>query len=251
MLILFFFLIALLYSSVGFGGGSSYTAVLALAGEGSESIRATSLACNVLVVFIGALASARAQNVPWRWVGLLLLSSIPCVWLGASWKISEVLFLRILAGALFVAGLCLVVPFGKKTSEESRFDLQNHENKKWRAALVLLVLGAGLGFLAGVTGIGGGIYLVPVLHLIRFGREREVAAMGTWFILVNSLVGLGAIAMTRDVSVFSGRIPFLLVSVAVGGLIGSSLLQKVFNPTLIRRWTGVLILVVVVRILFL
>ena len=119
------------------------------------------------------------------------------------------------------------------------------------SALVLVLLGAILGFLAGITGIGGGIYLVPVLHLIRFGREREVAAMGTWFILINSLIGIGAIAVTSDLNVFSGRIPFLLVSVAVGGFVGSSLLQKAFNPIVIRRWTGVLILVVAARILFL
>ncbi|MFD2303389.1 sulfite exporter TauE/SafE family protein [Roseibacillus ishigakijimensis] len=233
LLLALFFLIALLYSSVGFGGGSSYTAVLAWQGESPEVIRLVSLTCNLVVVLIGGWASLRAGQVRARLLGPLLASSIPGVWLGAHWEISERAFFLVLGLALAVAGGLLLGRFAER-------------EEKARSPWLLLPLGLGLGFLAGLTGIGGGIYLVPVLHLLAVGRAREVAAVGTWFILVNSAVGLLALAPEADWS----RPGWFPLVVAVGGLVGARLLQGVFAPHLIRRWTGCLILVVAGRLLF-
>ena len=232
VLLLVFFFIALLYSSVGFGGGSSYTAVLAWRGESPEVIRLISLACNLVVVAIGGWASLRAKQVRRDLLLPLLVSSVPGVWLGAHWQISDGLFFRILGGALLVAGMLLLWKVGE--NEEKKLSLP-----------VLLVIGVLLGLLAGVTGIGGGIYLVPVLHLLGAGKAREVAAVGTWFILVNSAVGLVALAPAADWSQ-PGWLPLV---VAGGGVIGARLLQGVFDEAMVRRWTGVLILVVAVRVL--
>lgn len=232
LLILFFFCIALLYSSVGFGGGSSYTAVLAWRGESAEVIRLVSLSCNLVVVVIGGWASLRARQVRASLLGPLLVTSIPGVWLGASWRVSEDLFFQVLGVALAIAGLLLL--------------LRVQEKEEKRPALpLLLMLGLGLGVLAGVTGIGGGIYLVPVLHLLGAGKAREVAAVGTWFILVNSAVGLAVLAPSADWSQ-PGWLPLV---VAGGGVIGARLLQGVFDEKMVRRWTGVLILVVAGRVL--
>lgn len=234
LLLLLFFFIALLYSSVGFGGGSSYTAVLAWQGESAEVIRLVSLSCNLVVVLIGGWASLRAKQVRASLLGPLLASSIPGVWLGAQWQISEAFFLRILGIALLIAGCALL--FKVRERAERKLPL-----------VVLLPLGLILGLLAGLTGIGGGIYLVPALHLLGAGQAREVAAVGTWFILVNSAVGLAVLAPTADWS----QLGWLPLVVAGGGVIGARLLQGVFDEKLVRRWTGALILVVAGRLLFL
>ena len=233
VLLLFFFFIALLYSSVGFGGGSSYTAVLAWRGESPEVIRLVSLSCNLVVVTIGGWASLRAKQVRKDLLVPLLASSVPGVWLGAHWQISEGLFFRILGGALLVAGVLLLWKVGER-------------EKKKLSLPALLSIGVLLGLLAGLTGIGGGIYLVPVLHLLGAGKAREVAAVGTWFILVNSAVGLAALAPSADWSQ-PGWLPLV---VAGGGVMGARLLQGVFDEAMVRRWTGALILVVAGRVLF-
>ena len=232
-LVILFFLIALLYSSVGFGGGSSYTAVLAWRGESPEVIRLVSLSCNLVVVVIGGWASLRAKQVRKDLLLPLLVSSVPGVWVGAYWKVAEGLFFQILGGALLVAGLLLLLKVGER--EERKLPLP-----------VLLMTGLLLGLLAGLTGIGGGIYLVPVLHLMGAGKAREVAAVGTWFILVNSAVGLLVLAPSADWSQ-PGWLPLV---VAGGGVLGARLLQGVFDETMVRRWTGALILVVAGRVLF-
>lgn len=233
VLILLFFLIALLYSSVGFGGGSSYTAILAWKGESPEVIRLVSLSCNLTVAVIGGWASWRAKQVRAKLLVPLLLFSVPGVWLGASWRVSQPLFFLILGVALGVAGVLLL--WRVRERDERELPLGG-----------LLLIGLLLGLLAGVTGIGGGIYLVPVLHLLGAGKAREVAAVGTWFILVNSASGLLVLAPAADWS----QVGWLPLVVAGGGVIGACLLQGVFDEQLVRRWTGVLILGVAVRVLF-
>ncbi len=232
LLIILFFVIALLYSSVGFGGGSSYTAVLAWRGESAEMIRLVSLSCNLMVVSIGGWASLRAKQVKVSLLWPLLGASVPAVWLGARWQISETLFFQILGFALLGAGQLLL--FGVQERKEKVLSLP-----------LLILLGFGLGFLAGVTGIGGGIYLVPVLHLLGAGKSKEVAAVGTWFILINSAVGLLALSRSADWS----QVGWLPLVVAGGGVLGARLLQGVFAEQLVRRWTGVLVLLVAVRVL--
>jgi uncharacterized membrane protein YfcA len=187
----------------------------------------------LVVVLIGGWASLKANQVRVVLLGPLLASSLPGVWLGARWLIPDVLFFQILGGALAMAGLLLLVKTERKEERKP-------------SVFSLLVLGFVLGVLAGITGIGGGIYLVPLLHLMGAGKAREVAAVGTWFILVNSAVGLAVLAPTADWSQ-PGWLPLV---VAGGGLIGARLLQGVFDETLVRRWTGILILVVAGRVLF-
>ena len=228
-----FFAVALCYSSVGFGGGSSYTAILAWQGESADTIRQISLLCNLVVVTIGGVASWK--KIRWSLMLPLLASSVPAVFLAAGWRLSDEVFLTVLGFALAVAGLLLIW----KTPQATSF----HEP----STPVLLVLGAGLGALAGVTGIGGGIYLAPVLHLLRVGQAREIAAVATWFILINSLVGFTVISANTGVAEISNYL-WLPVAVAAGGILGSRLLQGSFNEGIIRRVTGVLILIVAVRL---
>jgi len=231
-----FFLIALCYASAGFGGGSSYTALLLLRGEEHEVIRMVSLACNLVVAGIGGWMSVRAQRVRGRLMGPLLLSSIPGTYLGAGITLGGAAFEVVLGSALLVAGVLLLLNF-RRAGEEGSV-----------SPVVLVVLGAGLGLLAGVTGIGGGIYLVPVLHLLRVGPAKEVAAVGTWFIIVNSGVGLVTVGW------HGGMVPlldfaWLPAAVAAGGLMGARILQGVFDGAWVCRVTGILVLGVALRVL--
>lgn len=237
-LLLLFCLVAFVYSSAGFGGGSSYTAILAWGGEGQETIRLLSLSCNLVVVAIGGWASFRNGRVKGNLLGPLLCFSIPMTWFGAELEINRESFLLILGGALLVAGLILLLEPAK------RGDVCREQRLSWG---VLLPLGGGLGFLAGVTGIGGGIYLVPVLHLLRAAPEKDLAAVGTWFILVNSSVGLMVLAAQGSSGQVDWAFPF---SVAAGGTCGSLLLQKKLPVRLLRRWTGGLVFIIAVRLLW-
>lgn len=186
-----------------------------------------------MVVAIGGWASFRAKQVRKGLLMPLLMTSVPGVWLGANWKISEGVFFQILGVALVVGGVLLL--WKVKVREEKKLPV-----------LVLAMVGFLLGVLAGVTGIGGGIYLVPVLHLLGAGKAREVAAVGTWFILVNSAVGLLVLAPSADWS----QPGWLPIVVAGGGILGARLLQGFLDEKMVRRWTGALILVVAGRILF-
>lgn len=231
-----FFLIALCYASAGFGGGSSYTALLLFQGEDQEVIRTVSLACNLVVAGIGGWMSLRAQRVNAKLLWPLLMSSIPAVWLGTLLQVEGETFEVVLGSALLIAGGLLL------------FQQRECENVSEVRLPILLSLGAGLGLLAGVTGIGGGIYLIPALHLLRAGSPKEIAAVGTWFIIVNSTVGLGSVMMSHGAQPLMD-FRWLPLSVATGGLIGARLLQGFFNGMWVRRVTGILVLSVAGRVI--
>lgn len=233
-----FLLVAVCYASVGFGGGSSYTAILAWRGESAEVIRWTSLSCNLVVAAVGGWASLRWGRVRLAMLGPLLVASVPTVWWAAGWELPREDFLAVLGWALVAAGGLLV--FGGKRKPGG---ILADRRRRW---LWLLGLGAVLGILAGVTGIGGGIYLVPTLLLLRVGEEREVAAVGTWFILVNSAVGLVRVPRPGEL----GDWGWLPLVVFVGGVVGAVLLQGVLKAEWVKRWTGVLVLGVGMRVLW-
>ncbi len=185
------------------------------------------------MVLIGGVAGR--ANLNKRLIVPLLLGSLPGVWLGAGWRLSEGGFFMVLAVALTAAGLLLF--------------LRVPESEKVRSLSpgVLAGLGGALGVVAGMTGIGGGIYLAPVLLFLRAGKAKEIAAVATWFILLNSATGLAVITASQGTAVIQNYL-WLPVAVAVGGVIGARLLQGMFDEKLIRRITGVLILGVAVRL---
>ena len=236
LLVGLFFIIALCYAAAGFGGGSSYTALLLFRGEDPEVIRMVSLTCNLVVVGIGGWMSLRSQRVRWKMMAFLLVPSVLGVFQTAGGRVSGPGFESVLGLSLLVAGLLLLIQV-KERMEERRV-----------SGVVLVILGYGLGLLAGVTGIGGGIYLVPVLHLLRAGPAKEIAAVGTWFILVNSAAGVVAIGASQGLGHLRD-FGWLPVAVAVGGLLGANILQGHLSGPWVRRVTGVLVLVVAVRVL--
>ena len=241
---LIFAAIAFLYASVGFGGGSSYTAILIASGLDWQLVPPLSLVCNIVVVSGGVWHYARAGALDWRFAMPLVASSVPAAFLTGYVRISEPVFLWVLGSALLVSGLLLVLD--RQWREETR-------NKTAIASPGLAFLGLGLGALAGLTGIGGGIYLAPILHLFRLAEARTVAATSSLFILLNSIAGLGGqMLKLGKPSLIIAETTFLALPLAVliGGQLGSRIGATRLPARPIRRLTGVVVLLVALRILW-
>lgn len=238
-----FALTALLYAMVGFGGGSTYNALLVLHGTDYRILPAIALLCNIVVVSGGTWRFWRAGHIRmarlWPW----LLLSVPAAWLGGRLAISEILFVGLLGGALLVAGLQLALERRPEAVAE-----------RGRALGLPLQagIGGGIGLLSGLVGIGGGIFLAPILYLSRWGSPREIAGAASAFILVNSLAGLaGQLMKLGDL----GQAPaigdywMLFPVVLVAGQIGSRLGSARIPPLLVKRLTALLILYVALRLI--
>ena len=231
-----FLLTAAIYSAVGFGGGSTYTALLVLAATDYRAIPALSLVCNLLVVSLGTWRFARAGAVPWRRIWPLFAASVPLAWLGGRLVVPAILFTGLLAGSLLVAGLAMLW----RPAPDA---LVSERSMTWREP----VIGGGLGLLAGITGIGGGIFLSPLLHLLRWGRARAIAGTAAAFILVNSLAGLAGQLMKPDgydrLAALGHYWP-LFPAVAIGGAVGSAVGAGRLSPRALVIATAVLVLYV-------
>jgi uncharacterized membrane protein YfcA len=234
-----FFATALLYASVGYGGGSTYNALLALSGVDYRLLPAIALTCNIVVVTGGSIRFARAGITPWR--GALLLTAIaaPAAFLGGLTPIGQSAFLTLLGASLVLTALTLLFPIGQG---EGQGDGQGAANTS-RAARWMPLAAAPIGYLAGLVGIGGGIFLAPLLHLVRWDSARAVAATASLFILVNSLFGLGGQLFKggadRLASAVTLALP-LLIAVAIGGQIGSLFAARLLPPRWIRWLTAAL-----------
>jgi len=238
-LIALFFVTAALYASVGFGGGSTYSALLALAGTSPAIFPFVSLSCNVVVVSGNVVRYWRAGILNIRRYLPLVALSIPLAWLGNVIPISEKLFLGLLAIALYFAGTRLLWnSFRSETvsiSGQPRMD-----------AVPTALIGGGVGFYAGLVGIGGGIFLAPILHFARWGTAKEIAAACSFFILVNSVAGLiGRTSQLSELGQLNAAFAYwpLIPAVFLGGLIGNYLGIFKVSEQWIKRLTGILILI--------
>ena len=231
-----FFVTALLYSIAGFGGGSTYTALLVLAKTDYRAVPIVSLACNILVVSVGTWRFARAGHLDWRRAWPVFVTSVPAAWIGGSLHIPKTYFIGLLAASLLVAGLVMLwEPMWKR-------DLEPEAGPRW----IEPVAGGSLGLLAGIVGIGGGIFLAPLLYLLRWDAPKRIAATCAAFILVNSIAGLagqaskGATALGAALSEHALSFP----AVVLGGIVGAGLGAKRIAPGWVRIVTALLILYV-------
>lgn len=238
ILTLCFFSIAVIYSSVGFGGGSSYLALLAVMGVQFEIIRPTALLCNIIVVCGGTYVFWKAGAIDFRRSWPFLLASIPLAFVGGFWQIDDTSFFFTLLGVcLITASVLLWLQPEKNTKIHF-----NHPSSN-------AALGGVIGFLSGFVGIGGGIFLSPILHLFNWGEARKISALASLFILVNSVSGLAG-QLTRTEGINWRFILPLLLAVFAGGQIGSRLGAKKFDPLYIKRITAVVIFLAAVKILY-
>lgn len=239
-----FFITAILYAAVGFGGGSTYSALLVLSGTNYLILPAIALACNIVVVSGGVLRFSRAGHLSIQRLAPFVAASIPAAWVGGRMPISETMFIGLLGGALLISGLHLLFALRPSKSTPNATP-QTH----W---LISLSFGGGIGLLSGVVGIGGGIFLAPILYHLRWGSAKQIAGACSLFILLNSLSGLaGQLTKLADLSLLEMAQPYwvLLVAVFIGGQIGSWLGAGKLSPKWMRLMTGLLILYVAVRLL--
>ena len=238
----FFFLTALIYAAAGFGGGSTYTALLALWDLDPAAIPILSLACNIVVVSAGVWRFAREGHVDLKRIWPLFAASIPMAFVGGILPVPRMVFIGLLSSSLFVAGLLLL------WQPKAKAGLPPLAYPRWLEPVV----GGLLGLLAGIVGIGGGIFLAPVLHLLRWGSAHAVAGTSAVFILANSLAGLSG-QLAKSGSAFGEVLAahwLLFPAVLVGGAAGALLGAKRFDPHWLRVLTGLLILFVAGQLAF-
>ncbi len=237
ILLLSFFIVALIYSSVGFGGGSSYLALLALPvfAIAFPVIRSTALFCNIVVVTGGTVIFYKEGKLSFKEIWPYLISSIPMAYVGGFWPIKQNTFFILLGITLLIVPLLLW--FQPQKTDESM------KSKVPETNLLKISMGGAIGLLSGLVGIGGGIFLSPVLHFLRWSDAKRISALASVFILVNSIGGLAG-QFKRGIPELKWEflVP-LLLAVLLGGQIGSRLGAKKFNPLYIKRITAIVILI--------
>jgi uncharacterized membrane protein YfcA len=240
-----FFLTAVAYSSVGFGGGSTYNALLILSGMDYRLIPAVALSCNILVVTGGLYHYWRGGFLTLNSLLPFILLSVPMAWIGGRLPVSEQVFIGLLGFSLFVAGAQMLV---KPQVTGMRKSLSR--TGYW---LTAVPVGGAIGLLAGITGIGGGIFLAPVIYYFHLAPARTVAGITSGFILVNSISGLaGQLMKAGEYSPVEGWMQAwpLFVTVVIGGQIGSRLGAYHLPENWIKRMTAVLMLYVALRLIW-
>jgi len=232
---LLFCVVAFAYSSVGLGGGSSYTALMAILGVSTAAIPMISLTLNLLVTAVGSANYIRSGHTRLRLLLPFLITSIPMSYLGGSLQLPKELFYWILLFSLFFVALRLYV--WKQTT------IKLNMGRTGKTALSLAA-GSILGLIAGIVGIGGGIYLVPLIIVLGLGTEKEAAACGAVFILINSFSGL--IARLQFNSIELDQIILPIIAVVIGSASGSFMGAVKYQPQTMQKVLGAVILVAIV-----
>lgn len=240
-LLIFFFGIAFVYSSVGFGGGSSYLAILALYQLPYKELRLIALICNIIVVLGATIIFISNKQVNLKKIIPLVLVSVPLAYWGATLRISEQTFFIVLGFSLVIASIFLWV----KTS-----NIRAEGSTTSSAIVKDGTIGGVIGFLSGMVGIGGGIFLSPVLNLTKWDTPRRIAATASVFILVNSISGIAGQITQLPSNINYQRILLLCVVVLIGGQLGSRMGAIKLKPIIIRRVTAILVLVAGINVLY-
>jgi len=239
ILSILFFVTAILYSSVGFGGGSTYLALLFIWGVPYFIFPLIALACNIVVVSGNCFNYIRAGNLNLKLLIPYLIGSIPLAFIGGSLPIEKKFFEILLFSVLAVAGVLLLFKFKSYEDKE--------EDYRKIPVVISVLVGGILGFISGVVGIGGGIFLSPILFLIRAGRPKHIVTSTSLFILINSLSGIiGQLTKNAVLSEIQNYW-FLLLAVLIGGQVGNFLNLKIFPTRVLALVTSCLVLFVAIR----
>ena len=240
VLSILFFVTATLYSSVGFGGGSTYLALLLLWGVPYYIFPAIALLCNIFVVSGNCFNYIRAGNLNLKLLVPYLVGSVPLAFIGGSLQIDKGLFEILLFLVLSTAGILLLFKFKSYDDIESDY--------KKIPFIISLFIGSLLGFISGIVGLGGGIFLSPILFLLRAGKPQHIVTTTSIFILINSFSGI--IGQLTKNAVFNEISNYwvLLLAVIIGGQLGNFLNLKFFSTKILALLTAVLVIFVAIRI---
>ncbi len=240
LLAILFFITAVLYSSVGFGGGSTYLALLLIWEIPYFIFPVIALSCNIIVVSGNCFNYIKAGSLNFKLLIPYLIGSIPLAYIGGSLPIEKKLFEIFLFLVLALAGSLLLFNFRSYDDKESSY-------RKIPASISVLI-GGTLGFVSGVVGIGGGIFLSPILFLIRAGRPKHIVTAASLFILINSISGIIGQLSKNNVLTEILNHWYLLAAVFLGGQVGNFLNLKIFPTRILALLTAFLVLFVAVRI---
>ncbi len=232
-----FFLIALLYASVGHGGASGYLAILSFVAVRPDEMATTALTLNLVVATMALISFQRAGHFDGRFAWPFLVASVPAAFVGGLVPVPVRLYQVLLAIALGVAAIRLALNLRGR-----------EEGRVVRPSLALaLPAGSGIGWLSGVVGVGGGIFLSPLLLLLRWATPKQTAAASAAFILVNSAAGLGGRAARSGLE-YTTLWP-LLAAALLGGWVGAHLGANHFSGHTIKRVLAVVLLVAAAKLL--
>ena len=240
ILSILFFITAILYSSVGFGGGSTYLALLLIWGIPYYIVPIIALLCNIIVVSGNSYNYIRAKNYNFKLLAPFLIGSIPFAFFGGTLFIQKEVFEVLLFLVLSVAGFLLLI---NNKSYEDKYLIIKKIN-----FFIAIFVGAILGLVSGTVGIGGGIFLSPILFLLKAEKPRVIATTASLFILVNSIFGILG-QLTKEL-VFNEIINYwaLFLFVLIGGLIGNYINIKIFSNRVLAIITSFLVILVAMRI---
>lgn len=221
------FAVAVLYSSVGHGGASGYLAVLALMDVVGPKASASALALNILVAGLSWVSFWRAGHFSWKTLAPLVVTSIPAAAVGGWLDVPPSAFKILLAVALGWAAIRMIIPDPKEGATREP------------VVPALAAAGGGIGLLSGIVGVGGGIFLSPLMILMRWGDVKRVAAVSAAFIVVNSAAGLAGRAARGGIEFLPYAAP--VAAAFVGGLIGGWLGSRKLGPRWLRALLGVVL----------
>ena len=234
-----FLLTATLYSSVGFGGGSTYLALLLIWDVPYLIFPVIALFCNIVVVSGNCFNYIKAGNINLKILTPYLISSVPLAFVGGSLSIDKDFFEILLFIILTLAGIMLLLKF-------KSFDEKIEVYKKIPKIMAILI-GGTIGFISGVVGIGGGIFLSPILLLVRVDSTKNIATAASLFILINSISGLaGQFTKTSTINEIYSYWPLFLL-VLLGGQLGNYLNLKIFPTRILALVTSALVIFVAIR----
>ena len=234
-----FFITAILYSSVGFGGGSTYLALLLIWDIPYYIFPVVALVCNIIVVSGNSINYIRAGNHNFKLLIPFLIGSVPFAFFGGTLKIDKEIFEIILFFVLSIAGALLLI--NNKSYQNNNLVI------KKISFFINLVIGGVLGLVSGIVGIGGGIFLSPILFLIKAEKPKVITTTASLFILINSISGILGQLTKENVLTELPNYLSLFICVLLGGLIGNYLNLKIFTGRVLAILTSVLVIFVSIR----
>ena len=242
ILTIFFFITAIFYSSIGFGGGSTYLALMLIWDIPFYIFPIIALICNIIVVTGNSINFSRTKNINFSLLAPYLIGSVPFAFFGASISIDKNLFEILLFFILLMAGVFLLL--------NSKYFGKDQIKIRKIPKVLSIIIGAIIGFISGLVGIGGGIFLSPILFLLRAGYPRHITSTASLFILINSIFGVAG-QLTKDI-VFNEFLNYwpLFISVLIGGQIGSFLNIKFLSNKILALMTSFLVIFVAIRMGF-
>ena len=242
ILAILFLSTAIIYSSVGFGGGSTYLALLLIWEIPYFIFPVIALFCNIIVVSGNCINYIKAGNLNFKLLFPYLIGSIPLAYIGGVLPVEKKLFEILLFLVLFIAGTLLLFNFKSYDEKKSIY--------KSISIFFSILIGAILGFISGIVGIGGGIFLSPILFLMRVDKPKNIVTAASLFILINSISGIVGQLTKNNVLAELTNYWYLLLVVFLGGQLGNFLNLKIFPAKILALLTASLVIFVAIRMGF-